>query len=110
MKLIVTVVQGSDGEIVTNALLDRGFEAIQIESAGGFLRERNVTLLVGVQDAYVPEAIKTIKENSSSRTRYVNPLMPILEPGDYHVSSPVEVAIGGATLFVLKVARYERIG
>jgi uncharacterized protein YaaQ len=35
--------------------------------------------------------------------------MPIVEPGEFYVSSPVEVQIGGATVFVLNVERYERI-
>ena len=109
MKLIVAIVQGIDGDGVQAALIERGFEATKIDSAGGYLRERNVTILIGVQEAYVAEAMKVIREHCTSRTQYVNPLMPILEPGEYHVSSPVEVAIGGATLFVLKVARYERM-
>jgi uncharacterized protein YaaQ len=54
--------------------------------------------------------MQIIRENCSSRTQYVNPLMPILEPGDHFLASPVEVLIGGATLFVLRVSRYERIG
>jgi uncharacterized protein YaaQ len=109
VKLIVAIVQGIDGDGVQSALIERGFEATKIDSAGGYLRERNVTILIGVQEAYVAEAIAVIREHCTSRTQYVNPLMPILEPGEYHVSSPVEVAIGGATLFVLKVARYERM-
>jgi uncharacterized protein YaaQ len=109
VKLIVAVVQDIDGERVQSALVDRGFEATRIDSSGGFLRQGNVTILVGVQDWYVSEAIKTIREHCMSRTQYVNPLMPILEPGEYHVSSPVEVAVGGATLFVLRVSRYERM-
>lgn len=110
MKLIVAVVQGADGDSVASALSARGFEAIQIESVGGFLRERNATLLVGVQDEYMAEALDIIRDNCSSRRQYVNPLMPILEPGDYFLASPVEVLIAGATLFVLRVSRYERIG
>ena len=110
MKLIVAVVQGIDGDLVAEALSARGFEATQIDSAGGFLRERNATLMVGVPEAHVAEAMQIIRENCSSRTQYVNPLMPILEPGDHFLASPVEVIIGGATLFVLRVSRYERIG
>ena len=33
-----------------------------------------------------------------------------IEPGEFFVANPVEVEIGGATVFVLRVERYERIG
>lgn len=110
MKLIVAVVQGKDADLLVEALTARGFRATRIDSTGGFLRERNVTLLIGVQDAYAAEVLRIIKENCHTRTRFVNPLMPIIEPGEYFIPNPVEVEVGGATVFVLRVERYERIG
>ncbi len=110
MKLIVAVVQGKDADRLVQALTARGFRATRIDSTGGFLRESNVTLLIGVQEAYATEVLRIVKDNSYSRTRFVNPLMPIIEPGEFFVANPVEVEIGGATVFVLRVERYERIG
>jgi uncharacterized protein YaaQ len=110
MKLVVAVVQGKDTEPLLTALNQRGFRATQIESAGGFLRESNSTLLIGVQDEHVAEVRQIVRDNCHSRTRFVNPLMPIVEPGDFYIPSPVEVQVGGATVFVLKVERYERLG
>jgi len=110
MKLIVAVVQGKDADRLVQALTARGFRATRIDSTGGFLRESNVTLLIGVQDVYAAEVLRIVKDNSYSRTRFVNPLMPIIEPGEFFVASPVEVEVGGATVFVLRVERYERIG
>lgn len=109
MKLVVAVVQAKDVEGVVRSLLERGFEATQINSAGGFLREQNVTVLIGVQETHVAEVVRLIRQTSHARTRYVNPLMPILEPAEFFVPSPVEVQIGGATVFVLPVERYERV-
>ncbi len=109
MKLIVAVVQGSDADGLLRALTARGFRATQVNSAGGFLRESNVTLLVGVQEEHTAEVLRIIKQSCHSRTRFVNPLMPIMEPGEFYVANPVEVQVGGATVFVLGVERYERI-
>jgi uncharacterized protein YaaQ len=39
----------------------------------------------------------------------VNPLLPIMEPGEFYVPNPVEVQVGGATVFVLNVRHSERI-
>lgn len=109
MKLVVAVVQGKDAEALLGALRTAGYRATQINSSGGFLRENNVTVLTGVNDAQVPEVFRLIEQNCYTRTQYVNPLMPIMEPGEFYMPSPVEVQIGGATVFVLPVVRYERM-
>jgi uncharacterized protein YaaQ len=109
MKLIVAVVQARDSDELLRALTSRGFRATRINSSGGFLRESNVTLLIGVQETYAAEVLRLIRQNCHARTRFVNPLMPIVEPGEFYVASPIEVEVGGATVFVLNVDRYERI-
>jgi uncharacterized protein YaaQ len=109
MKLVVAIVQVRDAEAVVRALSDRGFQITQIDSSGGFLRESNVTLLLGVQEAYVADVLRIVRENCQARSRFVNPLMPIVEPAEFFVPSPVEVQVGGATVFVIGVDRYERI-
>lgn len=110
MKLVIAVVQGKDAEPLLDALTVHGFRATQINSAGGFLRESNATLLIGVDDARVDDVRDLVQQNCHSRTRFVNPLMPIVDAGEYFSHSPVEVLIGGATLFVLPVSRHERLG
>ncbi len=109
MKLVVAVVQAKDADALVQALTERGFGATEIDSAGGFLRESNVTLLVGVQETYVAEVLRIIRRTCHARTRFVNPLMPIMEPAEFYVPDPVEVQVGGATVFVLGVERYERV-
>jgi uncharacterized protein YaaQ len=109
MKLIFTVIQGKDAEGLTGALREHGYRSTQISSAGGFLRENNVTILIGVDDAEVPNVLRIVKQNCYSRTQYVNPLLPVIEPGEFYVPDPVEVQVGGATVFVLNVRHYERI-
>ena len=109
MKLIFAVIQGKDADALLTALRERGYRSTQINSAGGFLRENNVTVLIGVEDQYVPDVMRVIKQNCYTRTQYVNPLLPIMEPGEFYVPNPVEVQVGGATVFVLNVQRLERI-
>lgn len=109
MKLIFAVIQGKDVENLLMALREAGYRSTQINSAGGFLRENNVTVLIGVDDLEVPDIVRIIKQNCYSRTQYVNPLLPIMEPGEFYMPDPVEVQIGGAMVFVLDVQRYESI-
>lgn len=109
MKLIFAVIQGKDSDALLTALRESGYRSTQINSAGGFLRENNVTVLVGVDDQYVPDILRIVQENCYTRTQYVNPLLPIMEPGEFYVPDPVEVQVGGATVFVLNVRYSERI-
>lgn len=109
MKLVIAVVQGKDVENLMAALRTAGYRATQINSAGGFLREQNVTVLLGVEDAQVPDVLRIIKANCYTRTQYVNPLLPIVESGEFYVPNPIEVQVGGANVFVLPVERYERL-
>jgi uncharacterized protein YaaQ len=109
MKLIFAVIQGKDSDALLTALRDNGYRCTQINSAGGFLRENNVTILIGVDDQFVPDVLNIVQENCYTRTQYVNPLLPIMEPGEFYVPNPVEVQVGGATVFVLNVRYSERI-
>lgn len=109
MKLIVAVVQAKDVDGLLRGLIERGFQTTQINSAGGFLRESNVTLLVGVQETYVADVLRIVRQSCQARMRLVNPLMPLVEPTEFYVPNPVEVQVGGATVFVIGVERYERV-
>lgn len=103
MKLVIAMVQGTDADRLLAALNDHGLGATRIVSAGGYLREANVTLLIGVDDARVPEVADIVQRNAITRRKFVNPLMPIPQP----VAG--EVIVAAATLFVLNVSRFERI-
>ncbi|CAN5287232.1 cyclic-di-AMP receptor [soil metagenome] len=109
MKLVFTIVQGKDADGLLAALLEEGFRVTQINSAGGFLRESNATFLIGVEDEEVPGVLHVVKENCYTRTQYVNPLLPIMEPGEFYMPNPVEVQVGGAAVFICNVVRHERI-
>lgn len=109
MKLVVAVIQGQDASGLVGELAKRDFRVTQINSAGGFLREDNVTLLMGVQDDRVRELFRLIRDNCHTRTQYVNPLLPIMEPGEFYMPTPMEVQVGGAAVFVMHMARFERL-
>lgn len=109
MKLVLAVVQGQDSDAALDALVERGFIATRINSSGGFLRERNATILVGVQEESMAEVMRIIRQTCQAQTRFVNPLTPFIEPAEAALSQPVSVEVGGATVFVLDVERFERI-
>ncbi len=109
MKLIVAVVHSEDAGALVDALLERDYRATRLHSSGGFLRQSNATVMLGVEDYQVDDALAIIRENCHARTQIVNPMPPIMEPGEFYMPYPVEVEMGGATVFVVPVERFERL-
>ena len=109
MKLIVAIVHNEDAGVLVDALLEREFRATRLHSSGGFLKQSNATVILGVEDDQVEAALAVIRDNCHSRTQLVNPMPPIMEPGEFFLPYPLEVEVGGATVFVLPVERFERI-
>jgi uncharacterized protein YaaQ len=108
MKLIICVVNQDDTDDLIDALTADGHQATVISTTGGFLREGNATLLLGVSDEVVQTVIKIIQANCHTRVAYANPLLPTTELGSLHAPMPIEVQVGGAVVFVLDVERFER--
>ena len=109
MKLIVAIVHNEDAGALVDALLDREYRATRLHSSGGFLKQSNATIIVGAEDDQVDAIVEIVRDNCTSRTQIVNPMPPIMEPGEFFMPYPLEVEVGGATVFVLPVERFERL-
>jgi uncharacterized protein YaaQ len=109
VKLVVAIVHNEDAGALVDALLQRDFRATRLQSSGGFLKQSNATVIVGADDQAVDEVLEIIREMCTSRTQVVNPMPPIMEPGEFFMPYPLEVEVGGATVFVLPVERFERL-
>lgn len=108
MKLVMSIVNSDDVDRLVRALTEAGYRATTISTTGGFLRQGNATVFVGTEDDQVPHVLQLIRENCRTRRRFVNPLPPVMEPGEMYMPAPVEVQLGGATVFVLDVAHFEQ--
>ena len=107
MKLIIAIVNRDDANAVTQNLTKRGFSSTRLSTTGGFLLAGNITILVGVDEEKVQDVIDVIKEHSHSRKQMIS-ASPEVGHGYYH-AMPVEVTVGGATIFVVDVERFERV-
>ena len=96
MKLIYAIVRDEDGSRVMEQLNKNGFSVTKLASTGGFLRSGNTTLIIGTEEQCGPR-----------KQIVVNPV-PIAGVGNY-TSYPVSVDVGGATIFVMDVERFEKI-
>lgn len=88
MKLIIAIMRDIDNEQVSQALIAAGLRVTRIASTGGFLRRGSSTLMIGVDDARVPEAIEVIRKN---------------------VSPATDETTKRATLFVLNIENYTQV-
>jgi len=108
VKLIMSIVNTDDARGLIQALMGKGFRATVISTTGGFLREGNSTVLIGVEDDQAASVLDIIQENCHTRIQYVNPLPPAIEPGELYMPTPMEVEVGGATVFIFRVDRFEK--
>ena len=109
MKLVIAVVHGEDAGALVDALTDKEYRVTRLQSTGGFLKQANATVMVGVEEEQVEGVLALIRETCHARSQYINPMPPLMEPGEFYMPYPVEVTFGGATVFVLDVARHERL-
>jgi uncharacterized protein YaaQ len=109
VKLVFAIVHNEDAGALVDALLEHEFRATRLHSSGGFLKQSNATVFLGVEDGQVEAVISIVRENCTSRTQTVNPMPPIMEPGEFFMPYPLEVEVGGATVFVTPVDRFERL-
>ncbi|HWO94927.1 MAG TPA: cyclic-di-AMP receptor [Bacillus sp. (in: firmicutes)] len=103
MKLIVAVIQDSDSTKLLNALVEKNFRATKLASSGGFLKSGNTTIMIGTDDDRVDEALGIIKTKCHHRKQLISPVSPLGGNADSYIPYPVEVEVGGATVFVLPV-------
>ena len=111
MKLIIAVVQDEDSSRLLSVLMQQGFGVTKLATTGGFLKAGNTTLLLGVDDSRLDEAIAAIESVCKSRKQIATAASTLLggmTQGEY-TAFPIEVTVGGATLFVLTVDQFLKV-
>ena len=108
MKLAVCIVHNRDRNKLTDEMVKAGFKFTIIGSTGGFLREGNSTMLIGVDDSQVDELKSLVQSNCEAREQIVNVMPFEAAPPGAFIPSPVKVPVGGAVVFFLDVDEYVR--
>ena len=109
MKLIVAIVQDEDASRLVSNLMSEGFGVTKLATTGGFLRSGNTTLLIGVDDDKFDGAMKIVERVCKSRKQIATSPSPMSGTTGVYVPYPVEVMVGGATVFVLNVEQFVKI-
>jgi CPA1 family monovalent cation:H+ antiporter len=108
-QLLAAVIQSRDLERVSNALSTRGIPFTRIRTSGGFLRQTNHTLLIGIPSGRLDFVLDALQRSSRQRIEFLSaPFEGVpLQPAEPVERVPVE--INGATVFVFDVERCEDI-
>jgi uncharacterized protein YaaQ len=88
MKMIIAILRDEDCDNITLALVNQEFRVTRIASTGGFFRRGSTTLMIGVSEERLEEAIQVIRNNCTAAP----------EPDTKR-----------ATLFVINVSYFEQI-
>ncbi len=108
MKMIFAVVNNDDGAIVNAQLIKAGFQVTKMASTGGFLKKGNTTFIVGTEDEKSEKVVDIIRRYSKKRT-YTTPLDVVSSATLGGAATPIEVTVGGATIFIIDVEHFEHI-
>ncbi|MGM9923325.1 MAG: cyclic-di-AMP receptor [Bacillus sp. (in: firmicutes)] len=108
MKMIIAVVQDKDSNRLSSALIEHNFRATKLATTGGFLKSGNTTFMIGTEDVRVNKALQIIKENCQTREQIVSPISPMGGNADSYMPYPVDVQVGGATVFVLPIQQFHQ--
>ena len=108
MKMIVAIVQDEDSSRLVSALMNDGFGVTKLATTGGFLRAGSTTLLIGVDNERLNDALNIIEKLCKSRRQVAT--SPLTAGGAVGMYSqmPIEVTVGGATVFVLDVEQFAK--
>ena len=103
MKLLMSVVHQTDAGPLIDKLLQKRYRATLVSTTGGFLKDGNATIIIGVDNNLIDDVLATIEENCHARTQHTLPaVLRVLMP------SPSPVKIGKATVFILNVEQFHQ--
>ena len=108
MKLLIAIVQDEDASRLVNALTDEGYSITKLATTGGFLRSGNTTLIMGVEDDMIEKAFSIIEKTCKTRKQITSAQPPIVGVPGAYTAFPMEVSVGGATVFVLQVDQFKK--
>lgn len=108
MKLLMAIVQDKDSNRLSAEFNKANVRATKLSTTGGFLKAGNTTFIVGIEEVRVDEVLEIIKETCQSREQYMTSPVSFDITMDPHSSYPIEIQVGGATVFVMPVEGFHQ--
>jgi len=109
MKMVMAIINDEDAFHIMDHLNTKGFSVTKLATTGGFLRSGNTTLLCGVAEERLPELVEVIEQRCRSRKQITSVNSMNVNANESFAPYPVEVTVGGATIFVMGVEEFKRV-
>lgn len=109
MKLVLAIIHDEDAFHIMDLLSESGFSVTKLATTGGFLRAGNTTLICGVNEERIPELVDIIEKKCKSRKQITSVNATHVNASESYAPYPVEVTVGGATIFVLNVEDFKKV-
>ncbi len=110
MKMVFAIVQNQDEHVLIETLMENEFHVTKLATTGGFLKIGNTTLLIGVEEERLEKVLQIIREVCQPREQLIpNTTNITLGTDNIYSTYPIKVTVGGATIFVVDVERFEKI-
>jgi len=109
MKLVIAIVQDDDSTDLVGTINKAGFRVTKLATTGGFLKAGNTTLMIGVEKENVDVILGIIENICKTREQIITSPSPVAGSTGVYIPYPVEVQIGGATVFVVDVDKFLKI-
>ena len=109
MKMLIIIVEDDDAFTVIDELNEKGFSVTKLASTGGFLRSGKTTLLCGVDEDRITDLIEIVKQKCKVRKQVASSHSMILAASDTHIPYPIEISVGGATIFSLNIEEFIQV-
>ena len=106
VKLIIAIVQDEDASRLIGNLMNDGFSVTKLATTGGFLTSGNTTILAGVEDSRVQDCLGILEKVCKSRKQIATSPVTMGGSSGMYASYPIEVTVGGATVFILAVDQF----
>lgn len=105
-KLIFAILQEEDFDETVEKLNENHFFVTKLSSSGGFLKKKNVTVMIGVEEERLSEVTEILKKYAGKRTATVytmaSPTAEVRYAGT-GMAIPVEKEVGGVTMFTMSM-------
>jgi uncharacterized protein YaaQ len=106
MQAMLVIIQSQDGDVVMKRLEALNLPCLlSIASTGGFLREGNTALLLAARPEQSAQVMTVLRDTCHERTTFVPAYY--FEVAPTLSTFPIEVEVGGATIFSCEIERFE---
>lgn len=111
MHLVILIIDKKDSNRLMDELNINNIRSTKISSTGGFLNSGNTTLFIGIEEEEIPKILDIVKTTCSKRESQEYVYYP--SSYDSYITGSnngfIEIEIGGAVAFIIKVEQFFRI-